>query len=80
MALSGTAKDAAATASGTSSIDAHALTVKNATIGASGAAVVKLTATNTAKVNGEGAVTVELSGKPSCTLNLEGPGSVTGCK
>ena len=42
--------------------------------------MVKLTATNTAKVNGEGAVTIELSGKPSCTLNLEGPGSVTGCK
>ncbi|MGN6155472.1 MAG: GIN domain-containing protein [Sphingomicrobium sp.] len=80
VVLSGTANEASATASGTSSIDAHALTAKNATIGASGAAVVKLAATNTVKVNGEGAVTVELSGKPACTLNMEGPASVTGCR
>lgn len=78
--LAGTANEAAATASGTSSVDAHALTTKNATIGASGAGVVKLTASNTVKVNGEGAVTVDLSGKPSCTLNLQGPASVTGCR
>lgn len=78
--LSGTANEAAAMASGTSSIGAQALTVKNATIAASGAGDVKLTATNTAKVNGEGAVTVQLSGSPSCTLNLEGPASVTGCR
>jgi hypothetical protein len=78
--LSGIANEAAATVSGTSSVGAQALTVKNATIGASGAGVVKLTATNTVKVNGEGAVTVELSGDPSCTLNLEGPASVTGCR
>lgn len=78
--LSGIANEAAATVSGTSSVGAQALTVKNATIGASGAGVVKLTATNTVKVNGEGAVTVELSGNPSCTLNLEGPASVTGCR
>ena len=78
--LSGTVNEAAATASGTSSIDAHALTAKNATIGASGAAVVKLTASNTVKVNGEGAVTVDLAGKPSCILNVEGPASATGCR
>jgi hypothetical protein len=78
--LSGTVNEAAATASGTSSIDAHALTAKNATIGASGAAVVKLAASNTVKVNGEGAVTVDLAGKPSCILNVEGPASVTGCR
>jgi hypothetical protein len=80
VVLAGTANEAAVTASGTSSLDAHALTAKNATIGASGAAVAKLAVTNTVKVNGEGAVTVELSGKPSCTLNIEGPGSVTGCR
>jgi hypothetical protein len=80
VVLAGTANEASLTGSGTSSLDAHALTVKNATIGASGAAVVKLSATNTAKVHGEGAVSVELSGKPSCTLNFQGPGSVTGCK
>ena len=78
--LGGTANEAAATASGTSSIVAQELTVKNATIGASGAGVVKLTAINTVKVTGEGAVTVELSGDPSCTLTLEGPASVTGCR
>jgi len=78
--LAGTAIETAATASGTSSIDAHALTAKNATIGVSGAAVVKLTATNTVKVNGEGAVTVDLAGKPSCALNVEGPAQVNGCR
>ncbi len=78
--LAGTAMEAAATASGTSSLDAHALIAKNATIGASGAGVVKLAATNTVKVNGEGAVTIELSGAPSCLLNVEGPASVTGCR
>jgi hypothetical protein len=80
VVLAGTAIETGASGSGTSSIDAHALTAKNATIGASGAAVVKLAATNTAKVNGEGAVTVDLSGKPSCTLNIDGPASVTGCR
>jgi hypothetical protein len=78
--VAGTAIEAGATASGTSSLDAHALTAKNATIGVSGAAVVKIAATNTAKVNGEGAVTVDLGGKPSCTLSVDGPAQVTGCR
>jgi hypothetical protein len=78
--LAGTANEAHAMVRGTSSLDARSLTVKNATIGADGAAVVKLTATNTAKVNTQGMTTVDLGGSPSCTVTAAGSAVVSGCR
>jgi hypothetical protein len=78
--LAGTANEASAMIRGTSSLNARSLTVKNAVIGADGAAVVALTAINTAKVNTQGMTTVDLGGNPSCTLNAAGSAVVTGCR
>lgn len=78
--LGGTANALRAMVSGTSALGAHALTVKDATIGADGPAMVKLTATNTAKVDAQGTATVDLAGKPSCTVAASGSAVVTGCR
>ncbi len=78
--LGGTANEAHAAVSGTSALNAHSLTVKNATIGADGASVVKLTATNTAKVSTRGTTTIDLGGGPSCTVTAAGAAVVTGCR
>lgn len=65
---------------GASSFDGSALTSEDATIGAQGAAVVKLRATGTAKVNAEGPASVILAGRPECTLQGQGAGEVSGCR
>ena len=69
-----------ATVRGTSSLDAEALSVKDAVIGAEGPAIVRATVTNAVKVDAMGLAAVTLSGKPSCTVNARGSASVTGCK
>jgi hypothetical protein len=78
--VAGTATEARAAASGTSSLDAHALTAKTATVSADGAAVVKMTVTDAAKVNTQGMTTVDLGGKPDCTVSASGSATVTGCR
>ena len=65
---------------GISSLDAEQFTVKDAVIGAEGPAVVKVTATDTAKVNAVGVGTVTLGGSPACTLSVQGSATVSGCK
>lgn len=65
---------------GPSSFDGEALTVKDATIGAEGPAIVRLTATETAKVDALGLAAVTLGGKPSCVAKAKGSASITGCK
>ena len=69
-----------ALARGTSVLDGMTLTVKDASIVAEGPATVRLTATETAKVNAAGVGSVALSGNPSCTLTVRGSASVSGCK
>jgi len=78
--LSGTAPQLTATLFGASTFDGSALTAKDATIGAQGTAVVKLTATDAVKIDAEGPVTLTLSGNPACTLRSQGPADVTGCR
>lgn len=78
--LGGTAAMVTALVRGTSSLDASALVSKDATVGAEGVAVVKLTATNTAKVDTQGTATVDLAGGPACTVRALGSAVVSGCR
>ena len=77
--VGGSAAQVAAIVRGTASFDASALTSKDATISVDGQSIVKLNATNTAKVDTWGSATVELSGGPSCTVRASGSAEVTGC-
>ena len=78
--LSGTVGKLTATVRGSSSLDGEALIVKDAVIGAQGPAIVKLTATGTAKVDAIGVAAVTLTGKPSCIVTTKGSASVSGCR
>ena len=78
--VGGTAAEVKAIVRGTSTFDGSALTAKNATVGAEGNAVVKLTATDTAKVDALGIATVELGGRPACLLRAVGSAVVSGCR
>lgn len=78
--VGGTAAMVSAIVRGTSSLDASELVSKDATVGAEGVAVVKLTATNTAKVDTQGTATVDLSGGPACTVRALGSAVVSGCR
>ena len=78
--LSGSAIKLTATVRGSSSLDGEALVVKDAVIGAQGPAIVKLTATGTAKVDALGVAAVTLTGKPSCIVTTKGSASVSGCR
>lgn len=77
--ISGTAQEATAIVRGASSLDASALTAKNATVGAAGTAVVKLSATRTVKIDAKGPVSIELSGNPVCTVRSQGSAEIHGC-
>ena len=65
---------------GSSILDGEALTVKDAVIGAQGPAIIKLTATGTAKVDAIGVSSVTLTGNPSCSVTTKGSASVNGCR
>ncbi|MEO6581039.1 MAG: DUF2807 domain-containing protein [Sphingomicrobium sp.] len=78
--LAGKALKLTAMVRGTSALDAEALSVKEAVIGAQGPAIVKLTATETAKVDAIGVASVTLAGKPACTVKTQGSASVSGCR
>ena len=78
--IAGTAPQLTANLLGASSFDGSALSAKDATIGAHGTAVAKLTATDAVKVDADGPVTLTFSGNPACTLRSQGPADVTGCR
>ena len=78
--VGGTSAEVTAIVRGTSSFDGSALTAKDATIGADGSSVVKLTATNTAKIDTEGTASVELGGRPACTARASGSAEISGCR
>lgn len=69
-----------ALARGSVNIDAEGLQAKDAVITAEGPALVRLTASDTAKVNAFGVAAVTLAGQPSCTVRVQGSASVSGCK
>lgn len=78
--LAGTAGRLTAIARGISSIDASALTVKDATLGIDGSGTMAATVTNSVKVDAKGPATVRLTGKPACTLKTNGAATVSGCR
>ena len=78
--LAGKAASMTAMVRGSSSLDAEALSVKDAVIGAEGPAIVRATVSNAAKVDSLGLAAVTLGGSPSCTINARGSSTVTGCK
>lgn len=69
-----------ATVRGISSLDAAALSTKDATLSADGAATLAANVSNAVTVGASGPATVSLSGKPACTLRVSGSASVSGCR
>jgi hypothetical protein len=65
---------------GTSVLDAGALSVKDAVIGAEGSPTVQATVSGTAKVDASGVAVVELGGAPACEVKAHGSASVSGCR
>lgn len=78
--VAGTAPKMTAVLRGTSKLDASALAVKDATLGADGASVIQANATNSAKVDARGTASVEVSGDPACTVTAQGSAVVAGCR
>ncbi len=78
--IAGEAGKLTAVVRGISSLDAAALSAKDATIGAEGSATVAVNVSNSATVDGSGPATVKLTGRPACTLRVSGSVSVSGCK
>lgn len=78
--MSGTAIEASTLVRGISSFDGTELIARNATLGAEGAAAVRLNVTGTAKVNASGPATVELGGRPACITKADGAAEVIGCR
>jgi hypothetical protein len=77
--ISGRAGKVAAVVRGVSSLDAAALTAKDATIGVEGASTVKANVSGSVKIDGKGPATITLTGGAACTTNLSGSASVSGC-
>ena len=78
--LSGKAGRVTAVVRGSSSLDGEALKVKDASIGAEGPSLVRLAASETAKVDAMGLAAVTLTGNPACTVKAQGSASVSGCR
>jgi len=78
--LAGRALKLNATVRGTSSLDAEALAVKDAVIGAEGPVLVRASVSGTAKVDALGLASVVLAGAPSCTVKTQGSATVSGCR
>jgi hypothetical protein len=77
--LAGQAGKLTAVIRGISSLDAGALSTKDATLGADGSATIAAQVSNSATVDATGPATVRLAGNPSCTLRVSGSASVSGC-
>ena len=65
---------------GISTLDAAGLEIKDATIGAEGAATVKAGVSNTATIDASGPATITLGGGPACTVRASGSATVSGCR
>ena len=78
--LAGRAAKLTANASGTSTLDAEGLAVKDAVIGAEGPVQVRAQVRGTVKVNALGLASVALAGGAACEVKAQGSASVTGCR
>ncbi len=79
VSIAGTAPKLTALVRGTSALDASGLSVKDVTIGTEGPAQVKVSASNSAKVDARGVSSVEIAGGAACTVKTLGSAVVTGC-
>ncbi len=79
VSIAGTAPKLTALVRGTSALDASGLSVKDVTIGTEGPAQVKVSASNSAKVDARGVSSVEIAGGAACTVKAQGSAVVTGC-
>ena len=77
--IAGQAAKMTAVIRGISSLDAAALAVKDATLGADGAATIAANVSDSVTVDATGPATVRLSGGPACTVRASGSASVSGC-
>lgn len=80
VALAGAVEPASFSLSGPSSLDATGLTTTAAAIDADGASTIRLTATGTAKVDGNGLATIELAGGAACTVRPSSSADISGCR
>ena len=80
ISIAGKAPKLTAIVRGTSSLDASALMVRDATVGAEGPAQVRINASGTAKVDARGVASVDIAGGAACTVKSEGSAIVTGCR
>jgi hypothetical protein len=78
--IAGTVPKLTAIVRGTSVLDAAALRVRDATIGAEGSPTVRATVSGTAKVDAQGVAVVELAGSPACEVKAQGSATVSGCR
>jgi hypothetical protein len=78
--LAGSALRLNAVVRGSSSLDAAALAIKDATVDAEGPAIVKGAVSGTAKVDAFGVAAVTLTGSPACTVKTQGSATVEGCR
>ena len=79
VSIAGSAPKLTALVRGTSSLDASRLSVKDATVGAEGPAQVRVTATNSAKVDARGVSSIDVAGGGACTVKAQGSAVITGC-
>ena len=79
VSIAGAAPKLTALVRGTSALDASRLAVKDATVGAEGPAQVRISASNSAKVDARGVSSVEIAGGAACTVKAQGSAVVTGC-
>lgn len=80
VALAGTVQTASFSLSGPSSLDAAGLTTKAGTINVDGSSTVRLRATDTVKVDGNGLAMIELAGRPACTIRPRNSAEISGCR
>nr|WP_294848677.1 DUF2807 domain-containing protein [uncultured Sphingomonas sp.] len=68
------------TVRGTSSLAGDDMVAKEAVIGAEGPSLVRLTVTESAKIDAVGLTSVQLQGRPGCVVKSQGSASVIGCR
>lgn len=78
--LAGEARQMTAVIRGISSLDAAALSTRDATLGAEGSSTIAADVSNSVTVDASGPATVRLTGGPACTLRVSGSASVSGCR
>ena len=78
--VAGRAAKLTAVIRGISSLDTSALSTKDASLGADGAATIAANVSGSVKVDATGPATVRLAGSPACTLRVSGSASVSGCR